>query len=349
MKDCCNHSKKDKKCIRNDKKTFKLPRRFSKNKFKKIKGFTMRSSCAPYKDCFNKTKMKQKGGKQIIAYFSGGCFWGLEKKLKNVVGVKKTQVGYMGGKKQNPTYELICSGKTNHAETVKVFYDNQKITYEELVNIFFNLHDPTTLNKQGPDIGKQYRSIVFYKNKKEKQILENIIKKISIKKEIVTELLDSTKYKFYKAEKHHQNYLDKKKTKYLTPLGIKWVEAASEDMKKRIQSQEGGKKSFLYNPDNPKKSFDVYIDKNPKDTIPIKFKTVSDVKNTIKKLERLYKKDKYTHKRIWQVAMIMKVRLEVLKKNKPKQYQLSKKYFKFLGNRTKIKDNKSRKKFTMKL
>ena len=115
------------------------------------------------------------------------------------------------------------------------------------------------------------------------------------------------------------------------------------------KKQKGGKKTFLYNPNNPKKSFDVYIDKNPKDTIPIKFKTITDVKNTIKKLERLYKNDKYSHKRIWQGGMIMKVRLEVLKKKKPKQYQLSKKYFEFLGKRTKIKDKKSRKKFTFKL
>ena len=101
------------------------------------------------------------------------------------------------------------------------------------------------------------------------------------------------------------------------------------------------KKQFLYNPNNPKKSFDVYIDKNPKDTIPIKYTTLEDVKNTIKKLERLYKQNKYPHKRIWQVGMIMKVRLEVLKKKKPKQYNLSKKYYNFLKKRTKINCVKS--------
>ena len=101
------------------------------------------------------------------------------------------------------------------------------------------------------------------------------------------------------------------------------------------------KKRFLYNPNNPKKSFDVYIDKNPKDTIHIKYTTLEDVKNTIHKLEKLYKNKKYTHKRIWQVGMIMKVRLEVLKNKKPKQYNMSKKYYKFLGNRTKL-DNKTR-------
>ena len=95
----------------------------------------------------------------------------------------------------------------------------------------------------------------------------------------------------------------------------------------------------MYNPNNPKKSFDVYIDKNPKDTIHIKYKTTDDVKNTINKLERLYKSKKYSHKRIWQVGMIMKVRLEVLKNKKPHEYKLSKKYFEFLGKRTKLPEN----------
>jgi hypothetical protein len=96
------------------------------------------------------------------------------------------------------------------------------------------------------------------------------------------------------------------------------------------------KKQFFYNPNNPKKSFDVYIDKNPKDTIHIKYTTLEDVKNTINKLEKLYKNKKYTHKRIWQVGMILKVRLEVLQSKKPKEYALANKYFKFLGKRTKL-------------
>ena len=102
--------------------------------------------------------------------------------------------------------------------------------------------------------------------------------------------------------------------------------------------QSKTKKQFLYNPNDPNKSFDVYIDKNPKDTIHIKYTTLQDVKNTINKLETLYKDKKYTHKRIWQVAMIMKVRLEVLKEKKPKQYNLAKKYFEFLGNRTNLNE-----------
>jgi len=99
------------------------------------------------------------------------------------------------------------------------------------------------------------------------------------------------------------------------------------------------RQNFLYNPNDPKKSFDVYIDKNPNDTIHIKYTTVDDVKNTIIKLEKLYKQKKYTHKRIWQVGMIMKVRLEVLKNKKSNQYKLANKYFKFLGKRTKLDEN----------
>jgi len=113
-------------------------------------------------------------------------------------------------------------------------------------------------------------------------------------------------------------------------------------------SKSKTKKQFLYNPNNPKKSFDVYIDKNPKDTIHIKYTTVEDVKNTIQKLERLYKSKKYPHKRIWQVGMIMKVRLEVLEDKKPEQYEIANKYFKFLGERTKL-DKKDRYKFTFKI
>jgi hypothetical protein len=107
----------------------------------------------------------------------------------------------------------------------------------------------------------------------------------------------------------------------------------------RVNKNNKTKKQFLYNPNEPKKSFDVYIDKNPNDTIPIKYTTIEDVKNTINKLENLYKSKKYTHKRIWQVGMIMKIRLEVLKKKKPEQYKLSKKYFEFLGKRTKLRDS----------
>ena len=114
---------------------------------------------------------------------------------------------------------------------------------------------------------------------------------------------------------------------------------------KKSNRSKSKKRSYYFNSKNSKKSFDVYIDKNPKDTISIKYNTLQDVKNTIKKLEKLFKSKKYTHKRIWQVGMIMYVRLRVLKKQKPKQYKLSKKYFEFLGKRTKKKTFEERKKF----
>ena len=190
MKGCCNHKEDDKICIRkSDKKTFNLPRKFSRKKCRKAKGFTMKASCAPYKDCYKKNTKKQKGG-------------------------------------------------------------------------------------------------------------------------------------------------NKRKRKY---------------------KKKTNQKRFLYNPDDPKKSFDVYIDKNPKDTIPIKYTTLSDVKDTILKLERLYKNEKYTHKRIWQVGMILYVRLKVLKDKKPKEFKLAERYFKHLGKRSKIKDrdkdieSKQRKKFIFKI
>ena len=110
--------------------------------------------------------------------------------------------------------------------------------------------------------------------------------------------------------------------------------------KNRKQStRQGTKKQFLFNPENPNKSFDVYIDKNPKDTINIKYTTLEDVKNTIEKLENLYKNKKYTHKRIWQVGMIMNVRLKVLRNKKPSQFKLANKYFHFLGKRTQLEDS----------
>jgi hypothetical protein len=118
---------------------------------------------------------------------------------------------------------------------------------------------------------------------------------------------------------------------------------------KKIKTKNQNKKSFLFNPNDPNKSYDVYIDKDPSDTIPIKYTTVKDVKDTIKKLEKLYKNDKYSHKRIWQVGMIMYVRLKVLKTKKPRQFQLSKRYFKHLGKRSKIKGHDMRKKLIFKI
>jgi hypothetical protein len=119
---------------------------------------------------------------------------------------------------------------------------------------------------------------------------------------------------------------------------MKYNTTKKNTMNKNHNPKNKTKKQFLFNPKNPKKSFDVYIDKNPTDTIHIKYTTLDDVKNTIDKLEKLYKNKKYTHKRIWQVGMIMNVRLKVLRNKKPKQYALANKYFTFLGKRTKLEE-----------
>ena len=99
-----------------------------------------------------------------IAIFAAGCFWGIEEKFLSTKGVKETEVGYIGGKTDNPTYNDVCAGDTYHAEAVRIHYNSDEITYDELLDIFFKIHDPTTLNRQGPDFGTQYRSSIFYLN-----------------------------------------------------------------------------------------------------------------------------------------------------------------------------------------
>ncbi len=145
-----------------------------------------------------------------IAILGLGCFWGPEIKFGNLNGVTKTEVGYCGGNSSNTTYNDVCSGQTNHAEVVKIEFDNSKISYEQILNYFFEIHDPTTLNKQGPDIGTQYRSEIFYSNPKQKELAEKVFLKYNKKYNgnIVTKI---SKIKNYcKAEQYHQKYLDKK-------------------------------------------------------------------------------------------------------------------------------------------
>ena len=144
-----------------------------------------------------------------IAILDLGCFWGPEIKFDKLEGVIKTEVGYCGGNNDKTTYEEVCSGNTNHAEVVKLEFNPTKISYEEILQYFFEIHDPTTLNAQGPDIGSQYRSEIFYLNEYQMKIAENIIeennKKLSGK--VVTKL---SKIKNYcRAEDYHQKYLEK--------------------------------------------------------------------------------------------------------------------------------------------
>ncbi|MBI4713723.1 bifunctional methionine sulfoxide reductase B/A protein [Candidatus Uhrbacteria bacterium] len=142
------------------------------------------------------------------AYFAGGCFWGFESLIKQKVGVIKTKVGYMGGQKDKPTYEEVSTGETGHKETVEVIYDPKKITFENLAKYFFEIHDPTQTDGQGPDIGTQYQSVIFYANESEKnetQKLINILKEKGF--DIATKLEKVAN--FWPAENYHQNYYAK--------------------------------------------------------------------------------------------------------------------------------------------
>ncbi len=144
-----------------------------------------------------------------IAILALGCFWGPEIKFSKLDGVFKTEVGYCGGDYQKTSYEKVCTGKTNHAEVVKIEFNRDKLSYEEILNFFFEIHDPTTLNKQGPDIGSQYRSEIFYSNLKQKEIAEKVFLKFNEKfnGKIVTKISEIKNY--CKAEDYHQKYLEK--------------------------------------------------------------------------------------------------------------------------------------------
>lgn len=140
------------------------------------------------------------------AVFAGGCFWGVEHHFRKAPGVLGTTVGYTGGQVDNPTYKQVCTGTTGHAEAVEVVYDPARTTYEALVRLFFEIHDPTQRNRQGPDVGPQYRSAVFYRNEAEKRTVESLIALLKARGyDVVTEVLPAAK--FWPAEGYHQDYL----------------------------------------------------------------------------------------------------------------------------------------------
>ena len=145
------------------------------------------------------------------ATFAAGCFWGVEASFRAVEGVVATQVGYIGGKRANPTYTQVCTDKTGHAEAVEVTYDPQKVSFERLLDTFWKIHDPTTPNRQGPDVGKQYRSAIFYHSPKQKALaqtsMQNLERAGVFAAPIVTQILPAPK--FYRAEEYHQQYLEK--------------------------------------------------------------------------------------------------------------------------------------------
>ncbi|UCG63278.1 MAG: bifunctional methionine sulfoxide reductase B/A protein [Candidatus Zixiibacteriota bacterium] len=142
------------------------------------------------------------------AYFAGGCFWGVEHLLKQQDGVLSTRVGYMGGHTSNPTYMEVSTKGTGHAEAVEVVFDPSKVSYEKLARLFFEIHDPTQENRQGPDIGRQYRSAIFYTDDVQKQVSEKLISILRGKgHDVVTELVKADT--FWEAEDYHQDYYDK--------------------------------------------------------------------------------------------------------------------------------------------
>ncbi len=145
----------------------------------------------------------------------GGCFWCIESAYNSLIGIESAKSGYMGGNTLNPTYEKVCTGTTNHAEVVQVVYDTNVISTKQILTVFFTLHDPTQLNRQGADIGTQYRSAVFYHNENQKNETENIIIELTNEKvfndPIVTEIIPSKI--FYLAEDYHQNYYNLNRTK----------------------------------------------------------------------------------------------------------------------------------------
>ena len=154
------------------------------------------------------------------AYFATGCFWGAERRFWNLSGVTATSVGYMGGTKENPTYKEVCTGITNHAETVEVQFDPSQISYERLLEEFWMMHDPTSLNRQGGDIGTQYRSEIFTTSEVQKQlalksrdIYQSALTQAGMG-EICTLIEDAQKYTYWPAEEYHQRYLEKNPNGY---------------------------------------------------------------------------------------------------------------------------------------
>ena len=145
-----------------------------------------------------------------IAVLGLGCFWGPEIKFSKLEGVIKTEVGYCGGDSKTVTYKEVCTGNTNHAEVVKLDFDPKIVPYEKILDFFFEIHDPTTLNSQGPDFGTQYRSEIFYLSDRQKEIAENVIKKINLKLSGNVVTKSSLLKNYCAAEEYHQRYLEKR-------------------------------------------------------------------------------------------------------------------------------------------
>lgn len=159
--------------------------------------------------CINSLALEFRGIRK--AAFAAGCFWGVEEAFRKVEGVAETSVGYMGGDAENPSYEDVCTSRTGHAETVLVKYEPGGVSYSELLDVFWKIHDPTQKNRQGPDVGTQYRSVIFYYSEEQKKEASESLERIQEKlgRKIQTEIMSASE--FYKAEEYHQKYLKKKR------------------------------------------------------------------------------------------------------------------------------------------
>ena len=146
------------------------------------------------------------------ATFAAGCFWGVEAAFRQIKGVRRTTVGYSGGTLENPGYRDVCSGRTGHAEAIEIEYDPMEVSYAELLQVFWENHDPTTLNRQGPDVGTQYRSVIFYHDEEQQlaaiRSKEELASSGRYRNPIVTEIVPAAQ--FYRAEEYHQQYLEKR-------------------------------------------------------------------------------------------------------------------------------------------
>lgn len=173
------------------------------------------AQCNPKPETYVSKSVNKLNMNEEIAIFAGGCFWCTEAVFLELKGVKSVKSGYIGGKNSNPTYEEVCSGYSGHAEGIEIIFDATQISYAELLEIFFATHDPTTINRQGNDVGSQYRSEVFYTNNTQKEIVTSYINQLNIAntygKKVVTKVTKSSP--FYIAEDYHQNYYNQNKEK----------------------------------------------------------------------------------------------------------------------------------------
>jgi peptide methionine sulfoxide reductase msrA/msrB len=166
-------------------------------------GFTDKDT----RHCVNSLSIEFESGRRELAFFAGGCFWGVEHLLQQIPGVHRVDSGYMGGATPNPTYREVCSGRTGHTETVRVSFDPQVVSFEELAKVFFEIHDPTQVNRQGPDVGTQYRSAVFYEGPEQEAVTRDLVSQLESRgHRVATEIAPAGV--FWPAEDFHQDYLE---------------------------------------------------------------------------------------------------------------------------------------------